>query len=83
MCMCPYMSWCFSYGSLQVAFKNWWLPDVIIKVFPIRLLNVLGVNHLARGAVWLHECGTLVDVKMWHVDVDVVEMGYQPSDSII
>jgi hypothetical protein len=75
------MSWCFPKGSLQVAFKNWWLPDVIFKVVPICLFNLLDVKHLARGKVRLHEYGKLVDVMLQHIDV--VEMGSQPSDSII
>jgi hypothetical protein len=48
------MSWCFPKGSLQVTFKNWFLPDIIFKVLSIHLLNVLNVNHLARRNVRLH-----------------------------
>jgi hypothetical protein len=73
--------WCFPKGSLQVAFKNWVLPDVIFKVLPIRLLNVLGVKHLARGEVRLHEYSKLMDGMLQHVDV--VAMGSHQSDSFV
>jgi hypothetical protein len=33
--VCVPLSWCFPNGSLQVAFLNWWLPDVTFKVVPI------------------------------------------------
>jgi hypothetical protein len=72
------MSWCFPNGSLQVAFKNCFLPDIIFKV--LRLLNVLDVKNLARGEVRLHEYGKLMDVMLQHVDV--VAMGYRPIDSV-
>jgi hypothetical protein len=75
------MYWCFPKGSSQVAFNNWWLPDGIIKVLPNHLLNMLDVNHLARGEVGLHEYSKLMDVMLQHVDV--VTMGYKPSDSVI
>jgi hypothetical protein len=75
------MLWCFPKGILQVAFKNWFLPDIIFKVLPIRLLNVLDVKNLARGEVRLHEYGKLMDVMLQHVDV--VAMGSPPSDSVI
>jgi hypothetical protein len=67
------MLWCFPKGSLQVVFKNWFLPDIIFKVLQIHLLNVLDVKHLARGEVRLHEYGKLMDVMLQHVDV--VAMG--------
>jgi hypothetical protein len=47
-----------------VAFKNWFLPDIIFKVLPIRLLNVLDVKHLARGEVRLHGYGKLMDAML-------------------
>jgi hypothetical protein len=75
------MSWCFPNWSLQVAFKNWWLPAVIFRVVPIRLLNVFDVKHLAMGKVWLHDYGKLIDVMLQHVDM--VAMGYQPCDSVV
>jgi hypothetical protein len=52
--VCAPMPWCFPKGSLQVVFKNWFLPDIILKLLPIHLLNVLDVKHLARGEVRLH-----------------------------
>jgi hypothetical protein len=75
------MSWCFPKGSLQVTFKIWFLPDIIFKVLPIRLLNVLDVKHLERGKVRLHEYGKLMDDMLQHVDV--VAMGSRPSDSVV
>jgi hypothetical protein len=75
------MSCCFPKGSLQVAFENWFLPDIIFKFLPIRLLNVLDVKHLARGKVRLHEYGNLMDVMLQHLDV--VAMGSPPSDSVV
>jgi hypothetical protein len=75
------MSWCFPKGSLQVAFKNRFLPDIIFKMLPIRLLNVLDVKHLARRKVWFHEYGKLMDVMFQQVDV--MAMGSRPSDSIV
>jgi hypothetical protein len=75
------MSWCFPKGSLQVAFKNWFLPGIIFKVLPICLLNVLDVKHLARGEVRLHEYGKMMDLMLQHVEV--VAMGFRPSDSVI
>jgi hypothetical protein len=64
-----------------VTFKNWFLPDIIFKVLPIRLLNMLDVKHLARGKARLHEYGKLMDVMLQHVDV--VATRSRPSDSII
>jgi hypothetical protein len=52
--VCVPMSWCSPKGSLQVAFKNWFLPDIISKVLPIHLLNLLDVKHLSMVKVWLH-----------------------------
>jgi hypothetical protein len=75
------MLWFFPKGSFQVAFKNWFLPDIIFKVLPISLLNVLDVNHLATGGVRLHEYGKMMDVILQHVDV--VAMGYRPSESVV
>jgi hypothetical protein len=50
-------------------------------VLPIHLLNVLDVTHLSRGEVRLHEYDTMMDAMLQHVDV--VTMGYRPSDSVI
>jgi hypothetical protein len=76
-----HMPWCFPKGSLQVAFKNWFLPDIIFKVLPIRLFNVLYVKHLARGEARLHEYGKLLDIMLQNVDV--VAMGSRPSGSLV
>jgi hypothetical protein len=35
------MWWCFPKGRLQVVFKICFFSDIIFKVLPIRLLNVL------------------------------------------
>jgi hypothetical protein len=75
------MVWCFPNGSLQVAFKNLFFSDIIFKVLPIRLLNVVDVKHLARGKVRLHEYGKMMDVMLQHVDV--VAMGSRLSDSVV
>jgi hypothetical protein len=76
------MFWCLPNGTLQVAFKNWNLPDIIFKMLPICLLNVLDVKHLAKGGGGrLHEYGKLMDVTLQQVDV--VAMGSRPSDSVI
>jgi hypothetical protein len=58
------MLWCFPKGSLQVAFYSWFLPDVIFKVLPIHLLNVLDVEHLSREKVWLNEYSNLMDIML-------------------
>jgi hypothetical protein len=79
--VCVPLSWCFPNGSLQEAFKNWFLPDIIFKVLPICLLNVLDVKHLAMGKIRLHKYGTPIDVMLQHVDM--VAMGYWPSESIV
>jgi hypothetical protein len=75
------LAWCFPKGSLQVVFKNCFLPDIIFKVLPIRLLHVLDVKHLERGEVWLHEYGKLMDFMLKHVDVVVMQSG--PCDSVV
>jgi hypothetical protein len=57
------------------------LPDIIFKVLPIRLLNVLDVNHLAMGKVRFQEYGKLMGVMFQHVDV--VAMWSRQSDIVV